>query len=123
MRVIYVSQLLAAAIAIAAMAGLGTQAEVVALAYGTVLGWMITLLTRRGTDRALLNAVDNTTHAMVAMYSGFVLRYAVAILGLLVGLRVMQLNAEPMLAGFILMIMVQALAAIFMAPGTDKREA
>lgn len=123
MWVVYLSQLLVAVMAALAALILGGPAEMQALVYGAAIGWTITLLTRRGTDRALSNAVHNTMHGVIAMYSGLVLRYAVAILGLLVGFRVMQLLAEPMLAGFILMVIVQALASLFLGARPDKREA
>jgi ribose/xylose/arabinose/galactoside ABC-type transport system permease subunit len=57
------------------------------------------------------------------MFSGFALRYAVAILGLLAGFKVLRLSAEPMIAGFILMIVVQVLAMTLLRPQSEKREA
>jgi len=123
MRLILVSQILAAAIASIVMSVLGVPADAIAVAYGALIGLTITLLTRRSTDRALQAAIDNPTHGVATMFSGFVLRYAVAILGLLVGFRVLQLSAEPMIAGFVLMIVVQTLVAAFVRPQSKNREA
>ena len=95
--------------------------EALAIVYGASLGIMITLLTRRSTDRALSAAVENPTHGVIAMFSGFALRYAVAILGLLAGFRILQLPAESMIAGFILMITVQMLAMTLLGPQNDKK--
>lgn len=123
MRLVFISQILAASLATLAMILLSAQAGAIAIAYGALLGVLTTLLTRRSTDKALQAAVENPTHGIVAMFSGFALRYAVAILGLLVGFRVLHLPAEPMIAGFILMIVIQVLAATLIRPQTDKREA
>jgi len=123
MRLILVSQLLVAVIAVLFLAVLSTWADAIAVAYGTLLGLMMTLLTRRSTDKALQAAVENPTHGMVAMFSGFALRYAVAILGLLTGFRVLHIAAEPMIAGFILMILIQVLVSVLYRPQIEKREA
>ena len=124
MRLLYISQLISAALAALAAGILGGWQEALALVYGALLGVMITLLTRRSTDRALSAAVENPTHGVITMFSGFALRYAVAILGLLAGFRVLQLSAEPMIAGFILMIVVQqVLAMTLFRPQSEKREA
>ena len=123
MRLLFVSLLLAAVLAVFVAGVFGTWLDVLAVAYGSLLGLMITLLTRRSTDRALLAAVENARHGIVAMFSGFALRYAVAILGLLAGFKVLRLSAEPMIAGFILMIVVQVLAMTLLRPQSEKREA
>lgn len=123
MRLLFVSLLLAAVLAVFVAGVFGTWLDVLAVAYGSLLGLMITLLTRRSTDRALLAAVENPRHGIVAMFSGFALRYAVAILGLLAGFKVLRLSAEPMIAGFILMIVVQVLAMTLLRPQSEKREA
>ncbi|MCW8963019.1 MAG: ATP synthase subunit I [Gammaproteobacteria bacterium] len=123
MRLIFISQILAACVVTLVMALLSTQADAIAVAYGALLGLTITLITRRSTDRALQAAVENPTHGIVAMFSGFALRYAVVILGLLAGFRVLHLSAEPMIAGFILIIVIQVLVATLLRPQTEKREA
>ncbi|NOR40553.1 MAG: hypothetical protein GQ537_05035 [Gammaproteobacteria bacterium] len=123
MRLLFVSLLLAAVLAVLVAGVFGTWLDALAVAYGSLLGLMITLLTRRSTDRALLAAVENARHGIVAMFSGFALRYAVAILGLLAGFKVLRLSAEPMIAGFILMIVVQVLAMTLLRPQSEKREA
>jgi hypothetical protein len=124
MRLLFVSLLLVAVLAVLVAGVFGTWLDALAVAYGSLLGLMITLLTRRSTDRALLAAVENARHGIVAMFSGFALRYAVAILGLLAGFKVLRLSAEPMIAGFILMIVVQVLAMTLLRPQSDiKREA
>jgi len=103
------------------MSLLGDWSDVLAIVYGASLGVVITLLTRRSSDRALLAAVENPTHGVVRMFSGFVLRYAVAILGLLAGFWILRLPAEPIIAGFILMIIVQMLAMTLLRPRNDKK--
>ena len=123
MRLILFSQLVAIAIVSVATMVFAGKAESLAVVYGATLGVLISMLTRRSTDRALEAAVVNTTHGMLAMYSGLILRYAVAILGLLAGFRVLHLPAEPMLAGFVLMIIVQLVAAMMLRPQHDNREA
>ena len=123
MRLIFVSQIVAAAIASIVMSVLGAQADAIAVACGALIGLMITYLTLRSTDRALRAAIENPTHGVATMFSGFVLRYAVALLGLLAGFRVLQLPAEPMIAGFILMIIVQVLVSALLRPQSEKREA
>ena len=123
MRLLFVSQLLIAVCAVLATGVFSVGVNALAVAYGSLLGLMITLLTRRSTDRALAAAAENPAHGVVAMYAGFALRYAVAILGLLAGFRVLRLTAEPMIAGFILMIIVQVLVSALLRPATEKREA
>lgn len=124
MQLIIISQLLVAIFVALAMGIFGSWSYVMAVIYGSLLGVMITLLTRRSTDRALLAAVENPTHGVVAMFSGLAQRYAVAILGLLAGFKVLQLQAESMIASFVLMIIIQALAMILFRPQNDsKREA
>jgi hypothetical protein len=124
MRSLYTFQLVSALLAALVAGFLGGWPETLAIVYGALLSVMITLLTRRSTDRALSAAVENPTHGVIAMFSGFALRYAVAILGLLAGFKVLQLPAESMIAGFILMIVVQVLALSLSRPQSDnKREA
>jgi len=123
MKLLFVSQILLAGIAMLAAGVLGIQADVVAVLYGSVLGLMITLLTWRSTGRALLAAVENPRHGVVAIFSGFALRYAVAILGLLAGFKILHLPAESMIAGFILMIIIQVLVFTLLGPHSEKREA
>jgi len=121
MRLFYISQLIIAVfVAMAAGAFSGWQ-EVLAILYGAMLGIMITLLTRRSTDRALQAAVVNPRNGVITMFSGFALRYAVAILGLLAGFKVLQLPVEPMIAAFILMIVVQVLAMTLLGLRNDKK--
>jgi zinc transporter ZupT len=123
MRLLYISQLISAVLAALVAGILGGWQEVLAVVYGALLGVMITLLTRRSTDRALSAAVENPRHGVITMFSGFALRYAVAILGLLAGFRILRLPAESMVAGFILMIIIQMLAMTLLRPQSEKREA
>ncbi|TNF91396.1 MAG: ATP synthase subunit I [Gammaproteobacteria bacterium] len=78
--------------------------------YGGLLAVIITLLTKRSADRALEKAVENPVHGMVVMFSGFALRYLIAILGLLIGFKALQFQAVPMITGFVLVIIVQLYA-------------
>jgi|GEM_PF-4430140 len=121
MRLLYISQLISMVLVALAVGFLAGWQESLAIVYGASIGMMITMLTRRSTDRALSAAVENPTHGVVAMFSGFALRYAVAILGLLAGFRVLQIPAEPMIAGFVLMIIVQALVMTLLGPQNDKK--
>ncbi len=84
-----------------------SEGEAIAVLYGGFIAVVVTLLAIRSTDKALDAAVENTGHALVAMFSGFALRYAVAILGLLTGFKALKLLAIPMLLGFIIIVMVQ----------------
>lgn len=107
MRILIGSQMAMAFIAALTMLYQESVDAMLATLYGALIGIMITLLVRRSTDRALQKAVDNPSHGIVIMFSGFFLRYAVAILGLLVGFKVLHLLTVPMITGFILMILVQ----------------
>ena len=80
---------------------------------------LATALIKRNADRALLAAETGPRYGFVAMYSGLVLRYAVVGLGLLVGFRVLQLAAIPLISSFTLMIIVQVITSLGM--GLDAR--
>jgi F0F1-type ATP synthase assembly protein I len=123
MRLLFVSQLFVAVIGVLVIGLLNLWPNALAFAYGTSLGLIMTVLTRRSADRALSAAVENPGRGLIAMYSGFALRYAVAILGLMTGFRVLGLPAEPMIGGFILMIIVQVLVSVLISPPNEKREA
>jgi F0F1-type ATP synthase assembly protein I len=122
MRILLVTQLIAAALAGAILGLLEGWSVFSAIIYGASLGVLNTLLTKRGADKTLVAAVKKTTYGLVAMYSAFALRYAVAILGLLVGFRLLNLMAEPMIGGFILMILIQVLAPIWVRPEGKIRD-
>ncbi len=107
MRILIGTQLLAAVVASIVAFNMVATSGMLALIYGASIGVLITLLVRRSTDKALETAVENPGHGVVVMFSGFALRYAVAILGLLIGFKTLKLMAVPMIAGFILMIIVQ----------------
>lgn len=123
MRLLLLSQLASALIAGVILGILGDWSDFPAMGYGASLGMLNSLLTKRSSDRALSAAVKNPTHGLVAMFSGFALRYAVAILGLLTGFRMLHLAAEPMIGGFILMIVIQVLASTWVRPEENKRDA
>lgn len=123
MRLLLLSQLASALIAGAILGILGDWSDFPAMVYGALLGMLNSLLTRRSSDRALSAAVKNPAHGLVAMFSGFALRYAVAILGLLAGFRMLHLAAEPMIGGFILMIVIQVLASTWVRPEENRRDA
>lgn len=100
------------------------QADALSVLFGAAIGISVVILTKRSADRALLVAEENPRYGFVAMYSGLVLRYAVVILGLLVGFRVLHLAAIPLIGGFILMIIVQVITSFGVKPdvrinGTD----
>jgi hypothetical protein len=78
--------------------------------YGGILALFVTILTKRSTDRALEKAVDNPAHGMITMFSGFALRYLIAILGLLIGFKTLQFEALPMIIAFVLVIIMQLFA-------------
>ena len=116
-------QLVTAAVAGGIFGILGGWPDLVGVLYGASLGILNTFLTRRGADKALRTAVENPTHGMIAMYSGFATRYVVAILGMLAGFRVLHLAAEPIIAGFILTIVIQALGSTMTQPKENTRDA
>jgi len=124
MRIVIGAQLIIT-ILVTAVTGLMTGlAAATAILFGAALGISATALTKRSADRALLAAEENPRYGFVAMYSGLVLRYAVVILGLLIGFRVLQLAAVPLIGGFVLMIIVQVVASLGVQPdigtnGTD----
>jgi len=122
MRTLLVIQLVAAALAGVALGLLEGWSVFSAVIYGASLGLLNTILTKRGADKTLVAAVKKTTYGLAAMYSAFALRYAVAILGLLAGFRLMNLAAGPMLGGFILMIVIQALAPVWLRPEGNIRD-
>lgn len=105
------------------MGALASWFVAAAFVYGAAIGLLMTILTRRSTDKALLAAVENPRHGVVVIFSGFVLRYATAILGLLAGFKILGLSAEPVIAGFVLMIIVQVLTSFLVKPLNNKREA
>lgn len=116
MRVLFISQLAAAVFISLLMGYYGGLLYLQASAFGALLAVVITLLAQRSTNRALRTASKNPTHGIVALYSGFALRYGTAAVGLLVGFKVLNLAAEPMIGTFILMIMVQVLVAVLIRP-------
>ena len=119
MRVVIGAQL-AATVLVIVMVGLTLAwTDALAALFGAALGMSATLLIKRSADRALLAAEAGPRYGFVAMYSGLVLRYAVVILGLLVGFRVLQLAAIPLISSFTLMIIVQVIASFGM--GLDAR--
>ena len=122
MRVLFISQLAVAISASLVFGYLGGWSYLLASAFGALLGIAITLLVRRSTDRVLSAASRNPTHGMVALYSGFALRYGAAAVGLLAGFKVLHLAAEPMIGAFILMIFVQALTAVLVRSEENKRD-
>lgn len=114
MRIVIVTQLVAALIATMLTGWLmGWMATGSAL-YGAILGMVMTMLTKRSVDRTLKAAVENPRYSAIALFSGFALRYAVAILGLITGFTVLRLSATPMVSTFILMILVQAFSSPWM---------
>ena len=99
---------------VAVIAGLVMRwSDALPVLFGAALGILATLLIKRSADRVMGAAERNPRHAFAALFSGLVLRYAVVILGLLVGFRVLQLAAVPLISGFVLMIIVQAAASMF----------
>lgn len=107
MRVVIGTQLVLAAIAVL-LAGLYLgRAGALAALFGAILGILVTWLTKRSSERVLRAAVEDHSFGLVAMYVGFALKYAVTVLGLLIGFRVLQLTAAPMVSVFILMILAQ----------------
>ena len=116
MRVLFISQLAAAVFISLLMGYHGGLLYLQASAFGALLAVVITLLAQRSTNRALRTASKSPTHGIVALYSGFALRYGTAAVGLLVGFKVLNLAAEPMIGAFILMIMVQVLVAVLIRP-------
>lgn len=123
MRNLLLLQLLLAMSACATLLLMHGGAVAGSAGFGSLIGIAITLLTRRSSDRALSAAVENPTHGLIAMYSGFALRYAVAILGLYLGLKILNMMASPLIGGFILMILVQAASGVLMQPDNETREA
>lgn len=108
------------AIPAALVAGLaGSWSITVPVLYGALVGLLVTWLTGRGVDRTLNTAVRDSGRAMVAMYAGFALKYMLAALGLLIGLRLLQFEALPMIGTFIMMVVVQATAAIWLRPHAE----
>ena len=123
MRMLLIFQLVTVMLVGVILGILGEWSSISAMIYGALLGIVNTFLTKRGADRALLTAVENPTHGIVAMYSGFAMRYAVALLGLLAGFRLLHLAAEPMIGGFILTIVIQALGSTMTQPKENTRDA
>jgi len=113
MRMVIVTQLLAALIVIVLSGLFAGWPDTRSALYGAALGMVITMLTKRSTDRTLQTAVDNPRYGAISMFSGFALKYAVAVLGLLAGLVALRLPATPMISAFILMILVQALSSLW----------
>lgn len=120
MWTIFVYQLIAAAVASVIVGGVVSWAAAIALVYGALVGLMVSLLTQRSADKTLAAAVTDATRGMLALYSGFALRYGAAILGLAIGFKVLELSAQLIIAGFVLMILVQALGAILPALRSDE---
>ena len=102
-----------AAAGVAFAAGPGAAA---AALFGAAVGVAQSGLLRRSAWRA----AASPRHGMVVMFSGLVLRYAVVILGLAVGFYFLRLNPLPMLGGFVLMVAVQAFAALLVKPSRDR---
>ena len=124
MKIVIVTQLLAALIVIVLTGLFAGRPEAVSVLYGAALGMVNAMLTKRSANRALLAAEESPRYGFVAMYSGLMLRYAIVILGLLIGFRVLQLVAIPLISSFVLMIIVQVIASFAMGPdigtnGTD----
>ena len=117
---VLVSQLLVTIITVSV--ALGTQADAVAAAYGALLGVVTTLLILRSTDRTLQTAVENPTHGIITMFSGLALRYSVAVLGFLVGFKILYISAELMTVGFILTIAIPVLVVTFVSGCKLKKE-
>ncbi len=111
MRVLIGSQVILALVAALVALYRESVDAMLAVLYGAAIGIMVVLLARRSANKAAEKAIDSPSQGIVVMFAGLVLRYAAVILGLLVGLRVLQLMTVPMLMGFSLMIMVQVFVA------------
>lgn len=124
MRIVIGAQLTTTALVIVIVSLVMGWANALSALFGAALGISVTALTRRSADRALLAAEESPRYGFVALYSGLVLRYAVVILGLLVGFRVLQLAAIPLISSFVLMIIVQVVTSIGMGPdvGTNRKD-
>ena len=110
MRALLILQLLVVALAASITGLMFSLKDAGAVLYGGTLAISMTLLMRRSTNRALKVAVETPGRSMAIMYSGLVLRYAMALLGLLAGFKVLQLPAQGMIIGFVLTIMIQVFA-------------
>ena len=124
MRIVIGAQLVTTILVIIVVSLTMSWADGLSALFGATLGMSATVLTKRSADRALLAAQAGPRYGFMAMYSGLVLRYAVVILGLLVGFRVLQLSAVPLISSFTLMIIVQVVASFGMGLDvrTDRKE-
>lgn len=122
MPILIGTQIVVSVIAALATLSMSSETGSVAVLYGCLVAIVVTLLARRSVDKALNEAVQDSGHAMVVIFSGFALRYAVAILGLLTGFKVIKLLPVPMLAGFVLIIMVQVLVSFLIRPESPIKD-
>ncbi len=111
MRALIGSQMALALIAALIALHRGSADAMLATLYGASIGVLVTLLTRRSTDKALEKAIDSPQQGIVVMFSGFVLRYVIVILGLFFGFKALGLMAVSMLVGFTLMMIIQVFAS------------
>lgn len=108
----YIGIHIVAVVLVAVLAATHSVAATVAALYGAALGAWLTWATRRNTDHALAVAMQRSRRGVMVVVVGFFLRLAVAILGLGAGYMALELQALPMLGGFVLMMMVRVLAML-----------
>ena len=69
-------------------------------AYGGGIALFSSLILFRRATRAVKSAGESSQHAMALLYVGVVQRYVFVLLGLGIGLALLELNAKPMLIVF-----------------------
>ncbi len=111
MRALIGSQMAVALTTVIIMLYRGSADAMLAVLYGASIGILVTLLVRRSTDKALEKAVDSPQQGIIALFSGLVLRYAVVILGLLIGLKILKLMTVSVLIGFVSVMIVWIFAS------------